>query len=91
MKKLFLALAITTFVLSSCSNDDETPTQQPVTMKVLQLGRGGTPGEPVIYSVVYGTSEEDRVYTEISEEVYNHYYELSMAAPNPRWRGEVTE
>ena len=89
MKKLLL-VAFATLTLS-CSNDDNTTPAAPVTMKVLSLSSGSAPGDPVQYFVEYGTSQDDKVRTDISEAVYNHYYSLSMSAPNPRWRGEVTE
>lgn len=91
MKKVLLIAAFTVFTLSACSNDDNTTPAAPVTMKVLSLSSGSAPGDPLQYFVEYGTSQDDKVRTEISVEVYNHYNTLWMSVPNPRWRGEVTE
>lgn len=90
MKKLlFIAFAM---LLLSCSKD-EVVKEVPVNnyMKVILLSQGAVPGQPTTYSVVYGTGDDDKVQTEISQEVYNYYYNLAIQSPNPRWRGEVTE
>lgn len=91
MKNLFLVMLLAAFTLSGCSDDDATPVENTCMMKVITLSAGGAPGDPITYSVEYGTSSSDKVSTEISEAVYNYYHDLSMIAPNPRWRGEVTE
>ena len=90
MKKvLFIIIAA---VMLSCSKD-EIIKEVPVNnyMRVITLSTGSAPGQPLQYFVTYGTSSEDQVYTEISQQVYSYYANLANQSPNPRWRGEVTE
>lgn len=91
MKKL--ALIIIAVTLLSCSKDD-TPNPENGYMKVLYLGYSNTPGQPRIYTIVYGTKiNDDQVTTVVSEEVYNYYMVkyTADASNKPRWKGMITQ
>jgi len=91
MKKITLLLLA--IIVLSCSSDDSAPADAGF-MKVLFIGNSNTPGQPVVYTIGYGTKlNEDQVFTTVSQEVYEYYnqkYQESMPN-NPRWRGMITE
>lgn len=92
MKKTILLLSAV--LLMSCSNDEkivQVPVAGTNTMKVLGLSKGAAPGQPLDYGVSYGTSNDDSVYIQVSQAVYDYYYSKSLITPNPRWRGEITQ
>lgn len=86
MKKLLLLLAVFT-IMTACS-DDSTP--EVVRMKVMYM-QSGTNGTTTNYRIQYGTSDDDSVRTDVDQAVYEYYLSQWEIAPNPRWRGEVTE
>jgi hypothetical protein len=92
MKKITLLLLA--IIVLSCSSDDDTPKDQGY-MKVLSLGSGVAPGQPIIYTINYGTKEnEDEVFTVVPQDVYEYYEAKWMAlggAGKPRWRGMITQ